>query len=133
MTKYSFTCTCPRCNAEARAGPALMELQASIHAQCESDLGPALERAIGRGDEGAVMEAAGRLRELRGQYEAAVKAAKANAKTRRWMQASVFSMYDLMSLAADELSTGGGGGGGAGRRGQQEDQVGWGGRCGWRG
>ncbi|KAI8466486.1 MAG: hypothetical protein J3K34DRAFT_524486 [Monoraphidium minutum] len=110
--KYGFDCGCDRCKAEQRAGEQLLSLQSQVYAACESEVGPALDVAIEAGDSDAAGAALARLRELRGGYEAAVKAAKPSAKARRWMQASVFPLYDLISLAADELDDAGGGGGG---------------------
>ncbi|KIZ01465.1 hypothetical protein MNEG_6495 [Monoraphidium neglectum] len=84
--KYGFACGCPRCKAEQRAGGALLQLQAAIYKECEDEVGPALEAAVEDGDADGAAAALARLRELRGQYESEIKAVKASAKARRWMQ-----------------------------------------------
>ncbi|KAG2452524.1 hypothetical protein HYH02_002762 [Chlamydomonas schloesseri] len=105
-SQYGFTCGCSRCAAEARhAGTPLAALLHRTYAACQ-ELAPELDAAIAAGDSAAVEDAKERLVRMQADLEAAMRSAepKVNAKVRRWMQASVYDLYDLISLCADELA-----------------------------
>ncbi|PNH09643.1 hypothetical protein TSOC_003727 [Tetrabaena socialis] len=104
--QYGFTCGCQRCTAEARhAGTPLAELLSATYATCQR-LSPQLDGAIQAGDVRAVGARRERLVAMQAEVEAALRVAqpRVNAKTKRWLQASVYDMYDLISLCGDELA-----------------------------
>ncbi|KAG2445960.1 hypothetical protein HXX76_000563 [Chlamydomonas incerta] len=106
QTQYGFTCGCSRCAAEARhSGTPLAALVERTYAACQR-LAPELDAAIERGDSAAVADAKQRLVGMQAELEAAMRSAepKVNAKVRRWLQACVYDLYDLISLCADELA-----------------------------
>ncbi|GFR44879.1 hypothetical protein Agub_g6222 [Astrephomene gubernaculifera] len=113
--KYGFTCGCVRCTAEAKYDSTpLAALLMSVYDTCQQ-LSPRLEQAIAAGDVAAVGAAREQLRGLQEQVEAAIRTAspKVNSKVRRWLQASVYDLYDLVSLSADELAAAAAAAGGA--------------------
>jgi hypothetical protein len=93
-----------------------------VHSLCE-DRAPELDAAVDAGDTAALSALASELRDMQSAVETALRAARPPAHVRRWLQGSVFALYDLLSLCADQLPQApppqrrGAGGGGRGRGG----------------
>ncbi|KXZ56001.1 hypothetical protein GPECTOR_2g1553 [Gonium pectorale] len=101
--QYGFTCGCARCTAEASfEGGDLASFISSTYDACQS-LAPALDAAIRLGDMGAVAEARERLAGWQEVLEGELRGV-ANTRTRKWLRASSYDLYDLISLCADELA-----------------------------
>ncbi|KAG2494481.1 hypothetical protein HYH03_007250 [Edaphochlamys debaryana] len=106
QAQYGFRCGCARCRAEERyEGTPLGSLLSEAHAAAGAMAAP-LEEAIAAGDTRAVAGARDRLAGLLEEVEAGMRGAqpKVNARVKRFLQASVYDVYDLMSLCADELA-----------------------------
>lgn len=127
---FKFKCGCERCRAEERAanhpatafadvsaalsaavgdslagaGPATISaLQDHIYERCQ-ELGDALDKAISKGNEDDVATVRTQLTELRDRLERSMRMGKVSSKARKWLQASVYELYDLLSLCADEAA-----------------------------
>lgn len=128
---WSFDCRCSRCKAEERyagsssSGSSLAQLLQETYTACQA-LGPQLDAAVEREDAAGVQRLHAQLASMQAAVEAGIRAANPQANVRRWLQACVYELYDLASLAADQLQqqqgppgsgkqrrSGGGGGGAA--------------------
>ncbi|KAF8059148.1 hypothetical protein HT031_005320 [Scenedesmus sp. PABB004] len=101
--QWGFECGCARCKAEDRyGGGGLGELLQEAH-DAALDLSPAVDAAVDGGDDAALRALQAQLADLQARVEAGVRAAKPPAHVRRWLQSSVYDLYDLLSLCADQL------------------------------
>ncbi|KAF6262337.1 hypothetical protein COO60DRAFT_649132 [Scenedesmus sp. NREL 46B-D3] len=111
--QWGFECGCARCKAEARyAGSSvsgsgeesatLSRLLGDTYAACQG-MAEQLDAAVEAGDVEAVAAMQQQLQQMQQQVEAGIRAAKPPANVRRWLQASVYDLYDLLSLCADQL------------------------------
>lgn len=80
----------------------LLGLVEYIYARCER-LNDKLDTAIRKSDKGTVSVLNQELQALRGHFEQALRTNRVSSKARRWLQASVYDLYDLLSLCADEV------------------------------
>lgn len=103
---YGFKCGCPRCRAEVKhcqPGSKLEKLMEDIFTYC-GQWTEELEEVIAAGNQRAVRRVYEELEVWRRDFEALLKELKVSSKARRWLQVSVYDLYDLLSLCADELS-----------------------------
>lgn len=68
------------------------------------DLNEVLNNALEDEDMKEVSEIREELIERKDGFEAAMREASVSSKARRWLQASIYDMYDMSSLCADEDS-----------------------------
>lgn len=106
--QWGFDCSCSRCKAEARyagsrggSSSLAQELQ-SAYSRCQQ-LSPELDVAVDEEDVAALRGIQQELLGLQASLEASIRTAKPPANVRRWLQASVYDLYDLLSLAADQV------------------------------
>lgn len=107
--RWGFKCGCARCQAESKyAGTELAELISGAYNYCQ-EAGPAIDQQLTYPNSGSAAKVAASLQELtlcRDRLEVALRAAKPppNAKTKRWLQACVYELYDLISVCHDEVA-----------------------------
>eukprot|EP00879_Flechtneria_rotunda_P020233 GHRR01021277.1.p1 GENE.GHRR01021277.1~~GHRR01021277.1.p1 ORF type:complete len:452 (+),score=223.06 GHRR01021277.1:722-2077(+) len=106
---WGFKCNCNRCKAEVRyasssssSGSQVFQVLIDAHAAC-LDIAEVLDTVIDDEDLQKIAELQQQLYWLQQQVEAALQAAKPPANVRRRLQASVYDLYDLLSLCADQL------------------------------
>ncbi|WIA18501.1 hypothetical protein OEZ85_009954 [Tetradesmus obliquus] len=108
--QWGFDCGCARCKAEARyAGSSsssesttLSQLLMDTYTACQG-MAEQLDEAVDEDDAEAVAAMQQQLQGMQQKVEAGIRAAKPPANVRRWLQASVYDLYDLLSLCADQL------------------------------
>lgn len=101
-----------RCKAEARyagsstgsssSSTSLSQLLLQTHTTCKA-LSQDLDIAIENDNMTLVQQIQQNLLSLRQQIDTGIRSVKPPANVRRWLQASVYDLYDLISLCADQL------------------------------
>ncbi|GAX85031.1 hypothetical protein CEUSTIGMA_g12451.t1 [Chlamydomonas eustigma] len=104
--KYGFHCECRRCKAESTLAGCPMEVSVlSTFERCK-EIEPMLESAIEEGNVAKVEDLRNELDSLRNSFEQSMRTAKVSSRLRTWLQASAYDLYDMLSLIADEESSG---------------------------
>ncbi|KAL6756515.1 hypothetical protein V8C86DRAFT_2646778 [Haematococcus lacustris] len=101
--RYGFTCTCPRCKAEAKLEPGLQQLIRDIYESCTDQVREELEAAVTEGDEEVLAGLCDQLAAYVEVMDAAFHKTQLSERSQVWVQASLHCLYELLYLVLEAL------------------------------